>query len=401
MSDRSHVTPAPEGEYFEEGRFAGLSLLCGGIGIVFLILSFVGAFISPVQFSFSWLFAFIFFFTLCAGCLFWTIVHHVVDAEWSVVIRRQLENIAWIGIPALAVLFLLPLWFVRKDLYRWMDIPVGIDPSLDAKRGYLNWQFFLIRAIFFFVALAAVAYFLRRFSVRQDRDGNPQFTIWMRQAAFIGLPVFALCLTFGAFDWLMSLNWRWFSTMWGPYIFAGTAGSSMSLLVLVTTALKRAGYLKVVTLEHYHIRGKWMLAFSVFWAYIGFSQYMLYWYANIPEETQWFIVRNTESWNVLNWILVIGRFFVPFAILLLRSVKKQPLVLSCIAGWVVCMQLLDMYIIVLPALHGTGVHLSVLDFLPLIGMGGTLTFLYLWIIGKTSMFPVRDPRLIESLRLTN
>ena len=400
MSDRSHVQPAPEGEYFENGRFAGLSLLCGVVGIIGLILSFIGGYFWPVQFSFSWLFGFSFFFTLCIGCLFWTIVHHVTDAEWSVVVRRQLENIALL-LPVMGLLFL-PIWFWRDYLYRWMDIPRGVDPILDAKRGYLNWEFFLIRAIFFFVTLTIVAYLLRRFSVRQDHDGNPQFTIWMRRAAFIGLPVFALCLTFGAFDWLMSLNWHWFSTMWGPYIFAGTAGSSMSLLVLVITALRCAGYLEgVVTIEHYHIMGKWMLSFCVFWAYIGFAQYMLYWYANIPEETQWFLIRNTESWNVLSWLLVIGRFFVPFAILLLRSVKKQPLVLCCIAGWIVLMQLLDIYIIVLPALHGTGVHLSILDFLPLIGIGGTLAFFYLRIIGKTSLFPVRDPRLIESLRLTN
>lgn len=401
MSDRSHIVPAPEGEYFENSRFAGLSILCGAIGIVALILSIVGGFISPVQFSFSWLFAFIFFFTLCVGCLFWTIVHHVVDAEWSVVVRRQLENIALL-LPVLGFCFLL-LWFWRgKYLYRWLNIPPGIDPLLDAKRSYLNWGFFGVRAIVFFVALTIVAWLLRRYSVRQDRDGNPQFTIWMRRAAFVGLPVFAACLTFGAFDWLMSLNWHWFSTMWGPYIFAGTAGSSMSLLVLVMTALYRAGYLQgVLTVEHFHIMGKWMLSFSVFWAYIGFAQYMLYWYANIPEETQWFIVRNTGGWVVLNWILVIGRFFVPFAILLLRSVKKEPLVLSCIAGWIVLMQALDMYIIVLPALHGTGIHLSILDFLPLLGIGGVLAFLYLRIIGRTSLFPVRDPRLIESLRLTN
>jgi hypothetical protein len=400
MSDRSHILPTPEGEYFEDDRFAGLSILCGVIGLVGLALSVIGAFRSPVQFSFSWLFGFIFFFTLCIGCLFWTIVHHVVDAEWSVVVRRQLENIALL-LPVLGVLFL-PVWFLRKNLYRWMDVPPGVDPALDAKHGYLNWEFFLFRAIFFFVALTIIAYLLRRFSVRQDRDGNPRFTLMMRKASFIGLPIFALCLTFGAFDWLMSLNYHWFSTMWGPYIFAGTAGSSMSLLVLVITALRRAGYLEgVVTLEHYHIMGKWMLSFSVFWAYIGFSQYMLYWYANIPEETQYFIVRNTESWNVLSWILVIGRFFVPFGILLLRSVKKEPLVLCCIAGWIICMQLLDMYVIVLPALHGTGVHLSILDFLPLIGIGGTLAFFYLRIIGKASLFPVRDPRLIESLRTTN
>jgi hypothetical protein len=400
MSDRSHALPAPEGEYFEKSRFAGLSLLCGSIGIVGLVLSFIGAYLSPVQFSYSWLFAFFFFFTLCIGCLFWTIVHHVVDAEWSVVVRRQLENIALL-LPVLGFLFL-PIWLWRDYLYRWMDVPRGVDPLLDAKRGYLNWEFFLFRAIFFFVVLTILAYLLRRFSVRQDRDGNPQFTIWMRKAAFTGLPLFALCLTFGAFDWVMSLNWHWFSTMWGPYIFAGTAGSSMALLILVTASLQRAGYLKdVVTIEHYHIMGKWLLAFTVFWAYIGFSQYMLYWYANIPEETQYFIVRNTESWNVLSWFLVIFRFFVPFALLLPRATKTNLTWLCSIAGWIVLMQLLDVYVIVLPALHGTGVHLSLLDFLPLIGIGGTLAFFYLRIIGKTSLFPVRDPRLIESLRLTN
>ena len=400
MSDRSHVLPAPEGEYFENSRFAGLTLICGLVGLIGIVLSVVAAFISPVQFSFSLLFGFIFFFTLCIGCLFWTIVHHVVDAEWSVVVRRQLENLGLL-LPILGLVFV-PIWLLRKYLYRWMDVPHGADPLLDAKHGYLNWQFFLVRAIFFFVVLTLLAWFLRRLSVNQDRDGNPLCTIRMRIVAFAGLPLFALCLTFGAFDWLMSLNWLWFSTMWGPYIFAGTAGSSMALLVLVTAALQRAGYLQgVVTVEHYHIMGKWLLAFTVFWAYIGFSQYMLYWYANIPEETQYFIVRNTASWNVLSWFLVIFRFFVPFALLLPRVTKTNLTWLCSISAWIVLMQLLDMYIIVLPALHGTGVHLSILDFLPLITIAGILAFFYLRIIGKTSLFPIRDPRLIESLRLTN
>ncbi|MEP6975595.1 MAG: hypothetical protein ABI897_09070, partial [Spartobacteria bacterium] len=214
MSDRTQEPPAPEGEYFETGRFTGLSLLCGAIGLVGLVLSLIGGFVSPVQFSFSWLFGFFFFFTLCIGCFFWTVVHHAVDAEWSVVVRRQLENIALL-MPVLAVLFL-PVLFWRKYLYRWLDVPVGVDPLLDAKRAYLNWDFFLFRAIFFFIALTLVAYLLRRLSVRQDRDGNPRYTLQMRKLSFIGLPVFALCLTFGAFDWLMSLNWHWFSTMWGP-----------------------------------------------------------------------------------------------------------------------------------------------------------------------------------------
>ena len=399
MSERAEI-PTPEGEFFESTRFAGLSLLLGLGAIVGLVLCLIGGIISPLQFSYSWLFGFIYFFTLCCGCLFWTIVHHATDAEWSVVVRRQLENIALLLL--VLAIFAIPILLLRHQLFEWMNIPPGRDSALDSKRQYLNWPFFAFRALLYFVLLGGVAFLLRRFSVAQDRDGNPGCTIRMRKVAFAGLPIFGLALTFSAFDWLMGLNYRWFSTMWGPYIFAGAAGSSMSLLVLVITALRSAGYLRgVVTLEHYHIMGKWMFAFCVFWAYIGFSQYMLQWYANIPEETQYYIVRNTESWWPLSLLLVFGRFFGPFAILLLQSIKKEPHRLAMIAGWILLMQALDMYLIVLPSLHGTGVRLSIWDLLCPIAIGCSLAFIYLRLVGRTSLFPVRDPRLIESLRLTN
>jgi hypothetical protein len=400
MSERAHVVPTPEGEYFEKSRFAGLSVLLAVLAVIGLGLSVIGWIFWPLQFSFSWLFGFTFFFTLCAGCLFWIIVHHATDAEWSVVVRRQLENI--VALLPLLALFFIPILFLRHYLFAWTNLAPGQDPILDSKRAYLNFPFFLVRTVLYFAFFILSAWVLRRFSVRQDRDGDPRFTVKMRQAAFISLPLFGFSLTFGAFDWLMSLNYHWFSTMWGPYIFAGAAGSSMALLVLVITGLRKAGYLQeVVTLEHYHIMGKWMLAFTVFWAYIGFSQYMLYWYANIPEETEYFIRRNTESWWVLSTILVFGRFFVPFGILLLRSIKKRPHQLCYMAGWILLMQCLDMYVVVLPALHGTGVQFSFLDLVPLLGIGATLAFFYLRVVDKSSLFPVRDPRLIESLRLSN
>lgn len=400
MSDRSHTMPTPEGEHFESSRFTGLSILLGLVAFIALGFCIVGAFVDPHQFSFSWLFAFAFFFTLCAGCFFWTIVHHATDADWSVVVRRQLENIG--SLLAMMALFFVPVLLLRHHLYEWMNIPPGAEAALDSKRAYLNWNFFLARAIIFFGLFIIATQLLLRISVRQDKDGNPGHTIWMRKVSFASLPIFALCLTFGAFDWLMSLNYHWFSTMFGVYIFAGTAGSSMSLIVLVITALRRAGYLKeIVTIQHYHIMGKWMLAFTIFWAYIGFGQYMLIWYANMPEETQYFITRNTESWWALSMILVVGRFFGTFAILLLQGIKKTPARLCLVAGWIVFMQLLDMYVVVLPALHGTGIHVSIWDFVALIGMGATLAFVYLQILPRTSLFPVRDPRLIESLKTTN
>ncbi len=400
MSERSHTVPTPEGEYFEKSRFAGLSMILGVVAVIGLVLCVVAAFLSPEQFAYSWLFGFAYFFTLCAGCLFWIIVHHAVDAEWSVVVRRQWENIA--SLLALMALFFVPVFLLRQHLYEWMTIPRGEDHLLDAKRLYLNLPFFIVRAVFFLAYFSIAAWMFRRISINQDRDGNPAMTLRMRRMAFVCLPLFGFSLTFGAFDWLMSLNYHWFSTMWGVYIFAGAAGSSMSLTVLVITALRKAGYLaEPVTIEHYHIMGKWMLAFTVFWAYIGFSQYMLIWYANIPEETEYFILRNTQGWNLLSLLLVVGRFFLAFAILLMRSTKKKVNRLCMVAGWILFMQLIDMYVIVLPELHRNGVHFSIIDLLPVIAIGATLGFFYLRIVTKASLFPVRDPRLLESLRIVN
>jgi hypothetical protein len=400
MSERADVMPTPEGEYIEKNRFSPLSFVLAIVGLVGLGLSVVGAFLAPKQFSFSWLFAFAFYFTMLAGCFFWIIVHHVVDAEWSVVVRRQLENLAMLL--AVMAIFFIPIVIFRHHLYEWMNVKPGVDPILDSKRAYLNWNFFLARAIFYFVFFIGATLLFRRFSIGQDRDGNPAFTLNMRRLAFVALPLFALSLTFGAYDWLLGIDYHWFSTMWGVYIFAGAAGSSMSLLVLVISGLRTAGYLKeTVTTEHYHIMGKWMLSFTVFWAYIGFSQYMLIWYANMPEETEYFIRRNTESWNALSLFLVIGRFFVPFALLLVRSPKKKPLQLCLIASWIVFMQMVDIYIVILPALHGPGVLVSIWDFMPLIGMGATLAFVFLLIVRRSSLFPNRDPRLLESLHIVN
>src|SRR5881275_2134566 len=166
MSERLHGVPTPEGEYFDSGRFTGLSFVLGVVAVIALVLCAVGAIVNPHQFGYSWLFAFAFFFTLCAGCFFWTIVHHATDAEWSVVVRRQLENIA--SLAAVLALFFVPILVLRHHLYEWMNIPPGHDPAFDAKRPYLNWHFFLARTIFYFGFFILASFFLRRLSIRQD-----------------------------------------------------------------------------------------------------------------------------------------------------------------------------------------------------------------------------------------
>ena len=161
MSDRSQALPAPEGEFVETSRFGGLSILFALLALVGLGLGVVGAMVDPAQFSFSWLFAFAFFFTLCAGCFFWTLIHHATDADWSVVVRRQLENIA--SLLAVMAVFLVPVLLLRHHLYGWMNIPPGHEEALDVKRPYLNWHFFLTRAIVFFAFFIIATQLLRRF----------------------------------------------------------------------------------------------------------------------------------------------------------------------------------------------------------------------------------------------
>ena len=400
MSDHSHALAAPEAEKFDPkhlGSLPNLLLMAGAAGCGISLLGFL---FSREQASFSWLFGFAYFFTIAIGTLFWTCLHHATDAAWSVVVRRQLENVAGL-LPYFAVFFLPLLIFSTSVLWKWWSKNPGEDVLLDLKSGYLNHTFFYVRAIIYFALLSFVALSIKNRSVSQDADGASCHTFVMRKFGIGGIPALALCITFAGVDWLMGLDHHWFSTMWGVYLFAGAAGSSMSLLVLIVTALRSKGYLKPVTMEHYHIMGKFMLAFTIFWAYIGFSQYMLIWYANIPEETVYFRLRNVGWWHWLSLALVIGRFFLPFPILLMQFVKKNPKYLCMVAGWILCMQALDMYVIVLPALHKTGLSPSIFDISSLVGIGGIVGWLFLKKLGETNLFPTRDPRLAESIKLTN
>jgi hypothetical protein len=401
MSDHAHAH-VPEAEKFDSAKLGGLPNLLLGAGAAGLAVTAIGAFvISKEQFAYTYLFAFAFFFTIILGATFWNCVHHATDSEWSVVIRRQIENIASL-FPYL-FLFFLPLLACASILWKWWDLGPGVDPLLDAKRPFLTHWFFYLRIALYFGVVSLIVWALRSHSTRQDENGNASHTLSMRKLGIGGIPAVALTITFGGIDWLMGLDYHWFSTMWGVYLFAGAAGSSMSLIVLLITALKSHGYLKVVNDEHYHMMGKWMLAFTIFWAYIGFDQYMLIWYANIPEETIYYIIRNQGNWVILSTALVALRFFLPFPILLTQWVKKEPSRLKWVAMLIIFMQLLDMFVIVIPTLKKTGFGFVdvVYAVFPLIGIGGILGWLFLRKLTANYLFPTKDPRLVGSLKLQN
>ena len=406
MSAATAHAPAapPKEEYFRYTNmgpvFFGLAVATG-VGLLVCILG--GFFFGREQFLFSWLFAFMFFFTIAAGSLFWTMLHYAVDAEWSVVIRRILEvmsnsfSVIWVAF--------LPVVIGAHSIYQWLNVRVGVDPPLDGKRSLLNfgtWTVFtVVTFAFFFIS----SYALRRFSTQQDATGDPGCTTRSRKVAFASIPLFGILLTLAAILWVMSISYHWYSTMWGVYIFAGSAWSSMATLIIITHLLRSAGYLEgVVSTEHFHIMGKLLLSFTVFWAYIAFSQYFLIWYANIPEETEFYVVRNTESWNT--WAIffeVTCHFFVTFALLCPRAAKTNSKRLALVAGWVLFLHAADWYFIVNPFLHDKGVQPAtmIVDLAALVTIGCPLVFVFIQTLGRHSLYPMRDPRLPESLRLVN
>lgn len=263
-------------------------------------------------------------------------------------------------------------------------------------------------AVFFLIV-----FLLRRWSIGMDQSKDEKLFLRCRYWSCFFIFPFALGFTFLVVDLLMALNYKWYSTMWGVYLFSGAAFSSMAVLILVVTWLKSLGYLKkVVTEEHYHLMGKLLFAFCVFWAYIAFSQYFLIWYSNITEETQFFLLRNSGAWNVVSMALVVGHFFVPFVILLWRPVKKTPAVLSAVCIWILLMHVLDIYWVVIPerapSLSASAAEpllwapgTWVLDLLSFVGVAGILSFVFLQVLGRSSLYPCGDPRLEESIHVVN
>ncbi len=372
------------------------------IGLIALIVTALVALFEPQQVAFSWLFSFSYFYTIAVGALFWVILHHAVDADWSVLVRRILEHLARL-LPYLAIAFI-PILFFAPQLYHWLTPEAAHDPLLALKKGYLNWPFFVARAVGYFLFFTWAARAFWRDSVRQDtQDATGALVMGYRsrRRSYVCIALLAVCLTFSTLDWLMGLDYHWYSTMWGVYLFAGGAQASLALTTLVVLGLQRRGFLKAITQEHYHIIGKLLFAFTVFWAYIAFSQYMLIWYANIPEETIFYIRRNTGSWNWVSYILVYGHFVIPFFLLLTQAAKKNPVRLGFAAGWILVLHAVDHYWIIMPNLHPAGFSLHPADVTAWLALAMLLTAVFLRLLYRTNLFPSKDPRLEDCVGMIN
>jgi hypothetical protein len=324
-------------------------------------------------------------------------IHHITDAGWSVVLRRLLENYSQ-SLVILLILFV-PIVLNAGPVYRWTT---SVETAVVAKQAWLNLPFFTIRGFLYLSIWAGIALWMARVSHHQDSTGDVHDSKRMQGASAPGLIILALTTTYASFDWLMSLDPTWSSTIFGVYFWAGGIVGSLALLTLSIVLLHAAGWLRnTITTEHLHDLGKLLFGFIVFWAYIAFSQYLLIWYANLPEETSYFIQRRTGSWNAFSWSLAIGHFAVPFVLLMPRTFKRNSRILGFAAAWILIFHYVDIYWLVMPVLDPKGVQFHWLDLtLPLGMLCGTLTFAT-WIALGKPLIPVGDPRLSESLNFHN
>lgn len=413
------------------------SLFVGGVGLAGAIL--VGYFSDPSfrRFYFAYLISFAFFLSISLGAIFFVLLQHLTRAGWSVGVRRIAETLA-AAIPVLAALsapIVLSVIMNRGDLYRWAQ-PVGahvehvedagyhaepedaspqahaqvkpLDELTLKKRAYLNPGFFLVRLAIYFVVWSAIGVWYWRRSVDQDESGDVEVTHRMQGLSAPAMVVFAITFTFASFDLLMSLDPAWFSTIFGIYYFSGAAVAIFATLILVLRLLQSAGCLsQTITTEHYHDLGKFLFGFTFFWGYIAFSQYMLLWYANMPETSGWFVRRGattvdseTSVWSVVVLILLLGHLIVPFAGLLSRHVKRSHSLAAFWAAWMLIFHWLDLYWLVMPEFDGH-VHLGIVELACLLGIGGIYVATLLRLALRHNLRPVRDPRLSESLAFQN
>jgi hypothetical protein len=366
---------------------------------------------------------------ICIGATFFVMVNYLVNSGWTSTIRRQVENImaflpyAWLLLlPALAI-------EIAKGgvLFTWMNKENATDYLLNKKATYFFFPlhvgefpaFFVVRTLFYGLFWWFITSSLIRLSKEQDRTGDRWLTAKAVRLCSWGLPVFALTIAFSGFDYLMSPDFKFFSTMWGVYFFAGAVFSAIATITLVINVLLRKGKLKgCVSEEHFHDLGKFQFAFTVFWAYIGFSQYFLIYYANIPEETAFYNHRNAFGWDKLGILLMVGHFIAPFFILLSRHVKKHFNLMIPISLWCIAMQVADMFWILRPMAYtptplkdangvliavqeatsvGPGLAGGYLDALLIFGMLAIFAGYLIRKVASGPLVAVNDPRIHEAV----
>jgi hypothetical protein len=386
------------------GKLKTIGIAAGVAGVVLVALGFA---VGGQEFNGSYLTGVMWAVTIALGGLFWPLVWRVTKAGWPVAARRHMEWLA--GFLPLMFVLILPIVLQLHDIYEWTHEEIRTDPIVSKKVAWLSEGGFIFRA-FAYITIWNVIYFVfRRFSFKQDQTGEIDLTLKAQWWSPLGIILFALSISFAGFDWAMSLSPHWFSTIYGVLVFAGGAVTSLASVSLITVYLRSKGVMgKITTIEHQHDVGKLFFAFIVFWAYIAFSQFILIWYANIPEETIYFRHRWENGWKSWSLLLLFGHFFVPFIFMLSRWAKRINWMLVVGAVWMLVMHFVDWYWMVRPnfghggmAHVGADFHFTVWDIVGWLGPALLLLAVVLWQMAKGPLYPIRDPRIKESMRSEN
>lgn len=392
-------------------RFSNVAL---GVGVAALGLGIALGLDDKENLLRSYLTAFLYVLSIGLGTLWFVTINHLVNSKWSIAVRRVAEILAS-QMPVLAVLSLgviLPIAMVDTHgespiqlLYVWLDdAKVHSDHLLHHKAPYLNKGFFLVRVVVYFAFWVGISWLFLKKSLEQDQASKEESESIREHLARVSAPVmigFALTLTFCSFDLIMSLNYAWFSTIFGVYYFAGCVISAHAVIALSLMWLQKHGRLtSYVSVNHFHDLGKYMFAFTIFWAYIGFSQFMLIWYGDIPEETFWYHWRFRGDWRTVSILLPICHFLIPFLGLMSRQIKRSRVGLAFFAVWLLVVHYVDLYWLVFPKDDGV-VHFGVVNVLLLVGVVAVFFGAAARRAKGISLVPTRDSRLPKSLAFEN
>ena len=337
-------------------------VVAGAIGGLGAIATAIGFAIDPAQAAFSYLTAWAFALSVALGALVFLMMGHAIEANWTIVFQRFTEAIVG-ALPMLAVLFV-PIALAAGLLYPWISPPATLPPEslgrLAHQAPYLNLTFWLIRAGMFLGLWIVFGELLRRWGMRAARE--PAALTRAKVLSAVGLPAVGLTLTFGSFDWLMSLTPLWYSTIFGLLYWSGGFVGGLSLVAVIAQRARRVPAVAAsIRGSHTGALGRMMLAFLIFWGYMEFAQGLIIWIANKPDEVPWYIARGARAWGDVFALLIIAHFGIPFFALLNKPLKRRPTLLAIAGGWLVAMHYVDVYWLVMPVLHGT-VAIHWLDF---------------------------------------
>jgi hypothetical protein len=385
------------GELIPELERHQLPLIAAGVAGV--IVGATGSALTgdATQFFQSYLIGYMLCLGVTLGCLALGMVHQLSGGAWGVVLRRPIGAAARV-LPVLTLLFI-PILVGMSHLYIWTHADVvAADEVLQHKRLYLNTPFFIARAALYFLVWNGISYFLNRWSLEQDRTGDPWIPRRMQRLSAAGLVLYGLTITFASFDWLMSIEPDWYSTIYGVLIMGGQGLSGIAFLILAIAWLSRRPPLNdIIVADHFHDAGNLTLAFVMLWAYFGFSQYLIIWAGNLPKEISWYQHRLQTGWRAIGILLVLFHFAVPFLVLLSRRFKRQANTLARIAAAILIARVIDVFWLVAPEFHPDGVSVSWLDILLPVSLASIWLGCFVWQLRGRAIFPVYDPEFDETL----